>query len=163
MKIISNTGPIIGLAKIDLLSILKQIASEVFIPPMVYRELQGKIGIESERIDKALAEFIRIGELNPLDSGTKELLADLDEGESQAIGLALTFSEDVLLVLDDRVGRLVAEKLNIPTTGLIGILLQAKEKGILKNIGPLIDILRKQGYWISDEVADIAKHLANEK
>jgi len=36
MKIISNTGPIIGLAKIDRLFILKNIASEVVIPPMVY-------------------------------------------------------------------------------------------------------------------------------
>jgi predicted nucleic acid-binding protein len=39
MKIISNTGPLIGLAKIDCLSILKMIASEVLIPPMVHREL----------------------------------------------------------------------------------------------------------------------------
>lgn len=39
MKIVSNTGPLIGLAKIDSLSILKDIASEVLIPPMVHREL----------------------------------------------------------------------------------------------------------------------------
>jgi len=163
MKIISNTGPIIGLAKIDSLFILKKIASEVLIPPMVHRELLGKIGIESERIDKALNDFIRVAELNPLDSVTKGILANLDEGERQAIGLASTFSEDGLLLLDDRVGRLAAEKLNIPTTGLIGILLLAKEKGILENIGSLIDNLRKQGYWISDEVSDIAKRLAEEK
>ena len=52
MRIVSNTGPIIGLAKIDRLSILKDIASEIIIPPMVHRELLGKTGIESERIDK---------------------------------------------------------------------------------------------------------------
>ena len=39
MKIISNTGPIIGLAKIDKLSLLKELAEEVLIPPLVYREL----------------------------------------------------------------------------------------------------------------------------
>ena len=42
MRIVSDNGPLIGLAKIDYLSILKQIASEVCIPPMVYRELLGK-------------------------------------------------------------------------------------------------------------------------
>ena len=42
------------------------------------------------------------------------------------------------MLIDDHVGREVAETLNIPTTGLIGILLLAKEKGILKNIGSLI-------------------------
>jgi len=46
MKIISNTGPLIALAKIDCLFILKEIASEVLIPRAVYRELFGKIGIE---------------------------------------------------------------------------------------------------------------------
>lgn len=47
MKIVSDTGPLIGLAKIDCLSILKNIATEVLIPPMVHRELLGKVGIES--------------------------------------------------------------------------------------------------------------------
>lgn len=163
MKIVSNTGPLIGLAKIDCISILKDIASEVLIPPVVHRELLGKVGIESEKIDRALNEFIHVIDLKHLELATQEALLDLDEGERQAVGLASTFSEDILLLLDDRAGRSVAEKLNIPTTGLIGILLLAKEKGILGNIGPLIDELRSQGYWISDEVVDIAKDLAGEK
>jgi len=37
MRIVSNTGPLIGLAKIDCLSILKQIASEVCIPPINFK------------------------------------------------------------------------------------------------------------------------------
>ena len=48
-------------------------------------------------------------------------LADLDEGEKQAIGLASNLGKDVLLLVDDRVGRRVAEKLNIATTGLVGL------------------------------------------
>lgn len=105
MKIVSDTGPLIGLAKIDCLSILKNIATEVLIPPMVHRELLGKVGIESEKIDNALNDFIHITDLKPLDLTTKEALADLDEGEGQAIGLAFTFSEDVRLLIDDHVGR----------------------------------------------------------
>lgn len=163
MKIVSNTGPLIGLAKIDRLSILKDIATKIIIPPMVQRELLGKTGIESERIDNALNDFINVIELKSLDSAIEDALADLDEGERQAIALASTFSKDVLLLLDDRAGRSVAEKLNIPTTGLIGILLLAKEKGILENIGSLINELRSQGYWISEEIADLAKDLAGEK
>ena len=133
------------------------------IPPLVHRELLGKVGFESERIDKALNDFICVTELRPLEPKIKETLADLDEGERQAISLASSFSEDVLLLLDDRAGRLAAEKLNIPITGLAGILLLAKEKGFLKSIGSLIDELRNQGYWISDKVVDITKHLSGEK
>jgi len=163
MKIVSNTGPLIGLAKIDCLSILKNVASEVLIPPIVHRELLGKVGIEPERIDNALNDFIHVTDLRPVELTAKEALVGLDEGERQAIGLASTFAGDVLLLLDDRAGRLVAEKLNIPKTGLIGILLLAKEKGILENIGSLIDELRSQGYWISNEIANIARNLAGEK
>jgi predicted nucleic acid-binding protein len=88
---------------------------------------------------------------------------ELGEGERQAIILTFKFSKNFLLLLDDRDGRSVADKLNIPYTGLIGILLLAKEKGLLKHIGPLIDDLRTHGYWISDEIADMSKRLAGEE
>lgn len=163
MKLISDTGPLIGLAKIDCLPILKDIAAEILIPPMVYRELLGKVGAESERIDRALANFIRKVELNPPDPVIQKVIRDLDEGERESIALACILSEDVLLLMDDRAGRVAAAKLGIPTTGLIGVLLLAKEKGILDNISSLIYELRNQGYWISDEIANIARHLASEK
>lgn len=163
MKIISNTGPIIGLAKIDQLFLLKKIASEVLIPPMVYRELLGKVGIESERIDYALNEFLRVTDLNPLEPSIEMTISGLGDGEGQAIGLASTVKGDVLLLLDDRAGREVAKQLNIPTTGLVGLLLLAEKKGILENIGSLIDDLRIQGYWLSDEVVEVIKRLGEEK
>lgn len=163
MKIVSNTGPIIGLAKIDQLFLLKKIASEVLIPPMVYRELLGKVGIESERIDHALNEFLRVTDLNPLEPSIEMTISGLGDGERQAIGLASTVKGDVLLLLDDRAGREVAKQLNIPTTGLVGLLLLAKKKGILENIGSLIDDLRIQGYWLSDEVVEVIKRLGGEK
>lgn len=162
MKIVSNTGPIIGLAKIDKLFLLKRIAEEVLIPPIVYRELLGKLGSESKRIDNALNEFLRVTDLKPLDSAIEITIAKLDEGERQAIGLASTFTGDVLLLLDDRAGREVAKKLNISTTGLIGILLLAKEKGMVANVKTLVDELREHGYWLSDKIVEVAKQLAGE-
>jgi len=54
MKLVSDTGPIIGLAKIKKLDLLRQFAEEILIPPMVHRELLGKIGPESKEIDQAL-------------------------------------------------------------------------------------------------------------
>ena len=163
MRIVSDTGPIIGLAKIDCLFLFKNLASEVCIPPMVYRELLGKIGFESERIENALHDFIQVMELKSLKPEVKEKISDLDEGEKQTIALASMFSRGVLLVLDDHAGRKVANKLNIPTTGIIGILLLAKKNGILREVGPFVDELRNQGYWLSDEIVLLAKSLAGEK
>jgi predicted nucleic acid-binding protein len=162
MKIVCDTGPIIGLAKIDCLYILKEIASEVFIPPIVYRELFGRVSFETERIENALNEFIQVTELKTLKPKIQEMSIDLAEGERQAIGLASMFSKDVLLLIDDYAGRTVADQLDIPKIGIIGILLLAKERGILKDVGPLIDELRNKGYWLSDELILLARRLAGE-
>ena len=64
--------------------------------------------------------------------------------------------------MDDYAGRNAAKKLNIPTTGVIGLLIMAKEKGIVENVGKIIEEMRYQGYWLSDELINIAKKLAKE-
>jgi len=162
MKIASNTGPIIGLAKIDILFLLNQIASEVLIPPMVRRELMGKTGPETAQIDKALKEFLKVADLKPLDPAVEIAISTLDEGEREVIGLASTTPGDILILMDDRAGREVAERLNIRVSGLVGILLLAKAKGILEKVGPLLGELRYRGYWLSDDVLQTAKRLAKE-
>jgi len=162
MRIISNTGPIIGLAKINLLFLLGEFASDVFIPPMVYRELLAKIGSEAELIDKALKDVIKVIDLKPLAPAVEKALSDLDEGEREVIGLASTMPGDILALMDDRAGREAAERLSLPVSGSLGILLLAKHKGILKTIGPLLEELRIKGYWLSDEVMLAARRLADE-
>jgi len=42
------------------------------------------------------------------------------------------------------------------------LLLLAKEKGLVENVGSLIEELRKAGYWLSDEIVEIAIKLAGE-
>jgi predicted nucleic acid-binding protein len=60
VRIVSNTGPIIGLAKIGKIGLLKSLAREVFIPPFVQKELFGKIGSETVHIENALNTFMRV-------------------------------------------------------------------------------------------------------
>lgn len=162
MKTVSNTGPIIGLAKIGKLDLLKIIFKEILIPPIVHKELFGKIGPESEESERALNHFIHITDFSAMDSETERIIADLDEGEKQAVALASQMRGNTLLLLDDRAGRRAAAKLKIPVTGLLGFLLLAKEKGYADNIGALLTELRRNGYWLSDKVIEVAKRLAGE-
>ena len=162
MKIVSDTGPIIGLAKIGKIILLKNIADEVIIPPMMYKELFGKTGPESNEIDQALNTFIMVKRDIDVEEATKIELAGLGEGEKQAIGLASQLDNDVILLLDDRAGRQVAARLNIFTTGLIGLLLVAKEKGLVESVGTHIKELRNNGYWLSDDIMKTAIKLASE-
>ena len=66
MIAVSDTGPIIGLAKANRLSLLKNLFDKVVIPPMVRKELFAKTGDESELIDNALTDFIQVSEINQL-------------------------------------------------------------------------------------------------
>jgi hypothetical protein len=108
MKVISNTGPIIGLAKIDRLSILRALTGEVLIPSSVHRELLAKTGDEARLIDDALNSFLRVTPVPSIDPSVAIVIEDIDSGEGHAIALASAFSEEVLLLLDDRAGRSAA-------------------------------------------------------
>jgi hypothetical protein len=163
VKIVADTGPIIGLAKIGRISLLKKLATEVLIPPFVHKELYGKIGLESDQIDLALSDFINVVDLESLELKVDEQpLINLGQGEKQSILLASTLQGDALLLIDDRAGRQAAQSLNISMIGLVGFLLLSKEQGFIDNVGSLLQELRDAGYWLSDEVIAAARKFAEE-
>lgn len=59
-------------------------------------------------------------------------------------------------------GRQAAREMGVAVTGLVGLLLLAKERGLVGGVSPLFQDLRQAGYWISDEIVDIALRLAGE-
>ena len=162
LQIVSNTGPIIGLAKIEKLDLLKIMGKEILIPPFVYKELFGKIGPEAKEIELALRDFIRVMPVNLSVAPGKRSLVELDEGERQAILLARSLGKDTLLLMDDYAGRKAAKDLKIAVTGLVGLLILAKKRGLVERVVPLIEGIRLNGYWLSDEVIGIARRLAGE-
>ena len=162
MIAVSDTGPIIGLAKANRLALLKNLFEKVLIPPIVRKELFAKTGNEGEFIDNALTDFIQISEIRPIDETAKLILEGLGEGERQAIGIAASMRNDAILLIDDLAGRQAAEKLNIKITGLVGVLLLAKERGLIKSVSDIIEEIRSKGYWLSNSIVDIAKQVAGE-
>ena len=47
MTVVSNTGPLVALAKVNQLSLLRQLFGQILIPLAVHRELLAKTGLES--------------------------------------------------------------------------------------------------------------------
>ena len=160
MTVVSNTGPLVALAKLDQLSLMERLFSKVFIPPVVHRELLAKIGPESARLDNALLEFIQIVQVPSLAPEVEVVTMRLDPGEQQAVALA--YERKALLVIDDRLGRAAARRLALNVTGLVGVLIRAKEAGLVPKVCPLLDQVRQQGYWLSDETLNVAAKLAGE-
>jgi predicted nucleic acid-binding protein len=163
MTIVCNAGPIIALAKIDHLPLLRDLAEQILIPEPVFHEVLAKPGSDSSRILCAAREFIEV-QAPPARPDAAVLLASrlLDPGEKAVIALASTIPSPITALLDDAAGRKVASRLGIPVLGFVGLLLVAKERQLIAAVGPLVEQARIQGYWLSDELVEIARKLAHE-
>ena|SRR5437879_617443 len=73
---------------------------------------------------------------------------DLGEGETEVLTLALE-SHDAVVVLDDRLARKVADDLGLRFTGTLGLLIDAKKKGLVSTIEPLLDQLQSLRFRLS--------------
>lgn len=77
---------------------------------------------------------------------------NIDLGEAEAIALALELKAGLLL-MDERRGRLVATSYGLQVTGLLGVLIQGKQNGLIKSVKPLVDQLIKQAdFRVSDQL-----------
>jgi predicted nucleic acid-binding protein len=161
MPIVTNTGPLIILAKLDHLKLLEKMFVTVYIPPAVHREFLAKSGVEASRLDEALKQFIEVTSKPDLSSTVRAATEHLEAGEQQAIALAA--ARNSTLVIDERLGRKAARGLGLTITGSVGILLMAKKMGHISAVVPLLESARQQGYWLSDKLIDVAADLADEK
>ena len=84
----------------------------------------------------------------------------VDPGEAEAIALA--FEKGVRIILDDRKAREAAQRLNIPVTGTVGILLKAKQAGLIESIRPSLDALEANHFRIGKALREEALRLALE-
>ena len=86
----------------------------------------------------------------------------LDEGEAQAIAIAVELRADLLL-MDERRGRVAVEQHGLRTTGLVGVLLEAKRKGHIEAVRPVLDdLFERAGFYLGRDVYGRALGLAGE-
>ncbi len=149
---VSNSTPLIHLAKIGRLKLLREFFGEVLIPEAVYREcvLEGKGSKDAELIEHA--DWIRVKKIRE-ETLKKSLMLELDEGESEAVVLAIEMKANLVL-MDDYDGREVARALGLRVTGTIGVLLRAKFEGKIESIKDELEKLKKTGFWLSDGLYD---------
>ncbi len=79
------------------------------------------------------------------------LQTNLDPGEAEAITLAVELNAD-RLIIDERRGRNEAIRAGLQVTGLLGILLAAKQQGLVPLVQPILDDLIANGFWVRKEL-----------
>lgn len=157
--IVVNSTPLVAFWAIGRLDILRSLFGEIMIPPAVREEF---LSTEKETRRKTLRDesWIRVIELkSPNRIGA---FATLDEGEAQVLVLAEEQNASLVLI-DERKARRYAERLKLPLSGTLGILLLAKEERIIPVIAPLLKAIQEAGLYLHNELVEQVLHMAGEK
>lgn len=145
-ELVCDTTVIQYLHQIGLLGLLPTLASSVCVPAAVAQELEeGRIrGID-------LPEFSTLDWLRVLSPEHRPRLpdaGDLGPGESEVLWLTAERPERIA-VLDDGKARQAAAQLGLPFTGLLGLLLDSKRRGLIVSVGPHLAALRNRNFHLS--------------
>jgi predicted nucleic acid-binding protein len=153
MIVVSNTTPITTLLKAGEVEILERLFGFVIIPGAVADELLA--------FHEHLPGFVTIREVSE-PSLIQLGIERLGKGEAEAIRLAKEVDAEIFIT-DDRKARAAATSLGLKCTGLLGLLLHAKQKNQLSSVRAMIEVLEKQGgLYLSDSVKAEAVRLAGE-
>ncbi len=145
--IVCDSTCLIGLERIGRLDIITSLFEPICVPPAVDVEF-------NRQFDWLLPETID----NPSIVTVLEMLVDL--GEAEAIALAK--EKDFLLVTDDKQARAAAKRLGVKVIGTVGVLVRAKNAGVIDEVKPIIDQLAAVGFRIGRLLRDEALQIARE-
>jgi uncharacterized protein len=161
MIIVSDTSALGNLAIVDQLALLQELYGTIIIPNIVAQELSNATSLKIQIILNL--EWIQIQSVkNQALVDSLQQNSNLDPGEAHAIVLALEQQADELLI-DERRGRREATKLGISIIGILGVLLIAKQHGLIPQVQPILDALIEQaGFRVSPQLYTQVLSQANE-
>lgn len=161
--IISDASPLIVIAKTGLIPVLNGMVEEVIVPETVYAECTLDLTLPGAQAVRAAVEAGQIQarpDVPRPDSDSDEEPTGLDAGELAAIHLALALQCPVLM--DERLGRQVARRRGLTVIGSAGLLLGAKQRGLVPAVAPILDQWRQSGYFLSEAVIKAVLERAGE-
>jgi uncharacterized protein len=149
--IIADSSPLISLAIINQLELLPKLYQRVIVPSAVWNEVtvQG-VGLPGAQA-VGLIQWFEIQ--TPKEATIKPLSMLIDRGEAEAIAIAQSISNSIVL-LDDAKARRVAERLGVARIGTLGILRRAKNAGLITEIKGYIELLQTNGIYIRQSLVE---------
>lgn len=147
--IISDTSCLALLTNIGELNLLQRSYSKVLITP----EILAESGLP-------LPEWIEVR--SPSDKKMQEILLEsLDLGEATALCLAWEL-QNVAIILDDLKARKAGIRMGLRVTGTIGVIVKAKQKGLVNAVRPILDKVQKTNFRVSEIIIEEAIKEAGE-
>lgn len=159
MSIIADSGPILSFARANRLELLHQVIGGLTIPDAIYEEIVIRGAGKPGSTEVQGASWIR-----PLPVRDRvfvdQLPPKLHLGEREAIALAK--EQGVALLVDEREARREALHQGIAVMGSLRVLREAKTRGIIPRIRPVLDELIAAGMYIGEAVYEAFLHQLDE-
>jgi hypothetical protein len=135
-----NTTPFIALTSINRLDLMPRCFGNVHVVTEVIDEcaVGGKIRV----LDLHLLGWVIPVVSQPVVHTT--LLLELDKGEKHTIDMAKRSNAE-WVIIDEKLGRNLAEYLGLRVTGTLGILLKAKQQGWLDSFSEAVSAMQQHG------------------
>lgn len=153
MKVYSNTTPLLAFAAIKRFDILQAVHPQIHVVESVWKECQTGLPIVVPDLTKL--DWVWLVD-SPREADGRFLA--LDAGERDTISEALRDKADLVL-MDERLGRNLAEYYGLRVVGTLGTLLKAKKMGILPEFLPIVRALQEHGFWYAE---NLVRRLAND-
>ena len=153
MSVVSNSSPLIALARIQRLDLIPTILQSALIPPAVAREIAPSIPV--------LPHWLEVrAPTRPASVLTSR--GRLGDGEWEAIALAVELGASAILI-DDRPARRLAEAAGLNVIGTLGLLLEAKRAGHIRTIRAELDRLLGTSFFLSEKLYDELLRMTGER
>jgi len=149
-NVVSNSSSIIHLAKLGQIHLLRDFYGTILIPKAVQAECLVAGNDREEVTSIKNADWLKVYSVKNV-ALVKLLSSEIDEGESEAIALAIEQQADLIL-LDDADAREKAKIYKLSITGTLGILLRAKKEGKIISFADVLEKIRATGFWINDKL-----------
>jgi len=148
-----NASPLIFLSRSRHLDLLKTFAQEIWVPEAVATEIlyRGQQDITARVIEQT--DWIVTKPAISIPTNITEWR--LGAGESSVLALAAKYPASDAII-DDLAGRKCAASLNIPVRGTLGIVLVAKQRGLIPEARSIIEDMMSAGLYLSRRVIDEA-------
>lgn len=154
-----NTSPLIFLTKGNYLSLLQVVSQKFVVPKVVAAEIQayGESDVTAQALAKT--EWLMIRETPPVPTLIQSW--DLGPGESAVLSWGNAYG-GTEVIIDDLTARHCAKALQIPVKGTLGVVLLAKQRGVISKARPVLETLKQSGMYLSDNVMNEALKIVNE-
>ena len=140
LTIIPDTSCLILLNKIKELELLDKIGEKIYVTPVIHREF-----------GKKLPDWVLISTTNnPQYQQLMEM--ELDKGEASAIALSMDLKDNTILILDELKGRKIADRLHLRYSGTFGLILKAKQAGLIKSVRPILEKIRSTNFRFDEKL-----------